>query len=80
MKCPKCQAENPPDFNFCPKCVQNLRVSLEVTPTDYSKPHSNTPKFLIDKVLTTRSAIEGEYQSITVPFAYVANYTGIRDE
>ena len=41
---------------------------------DYSKPRSYTPKSLADKILATRSTIEGERKLVTVFFADVANY------
>ena len=44
---------------------------------DYSKPKSYTPKSLADKILTTRSSIEGERKLVTVFFADVANYTSM---
>jgi hypothetical protein len=44
---------------------------------DYSQPQSYTPKSLADKILTTRSSIEGERKLVTIPFTDVANYTSI---
>ena len=73
MKCPKCQFENPAVANFCMKCAQNLKRSAETSTIDYSQPQSYTPQFLIDKILTTKSSIEGERKSVTVLFADVAN-------
>ena len=77
MQCPKCQFENPDAAKFCMECARDLRASREVPAIDYSQPQSYTPKFLIDKILTTRGAIEGEHKSVTVLFADVANYTGM---
>jgi class 3 adenylate cyclase/tetratricopeptide (TPR) repeat protein len=51
-----------------------------VTPIDYDHPQSYTPKFLADKILNTRSAIEGERKLVTVLFADVANYTSISEK
>jgi predicted ATPase/class 3 adenylate cyclase len=53
---------------------------LEIPPIDYSKPQSYTPKFLAEKILTTRSSIEGERKIVTVLFADVANYTSIAEK
>ena len=75
--CPSCRSPNPPDFKFCGECGHALIKSEEVSPVDYSKPQSYTPKFLANKILTTRSAIEGERKLVTVLFADVANYTTI---
>jgi class 3 adenylate cyclase/tetratricopeptide (TPR) repeat protein len=47
---------------------------------DYTRPQSYTPKFLADKILTTRSSIEGERKLVTVLFADVVNYTYIADK
>ncbi|NIS63101.1 MAG: AAA family ATPase, partial [Proteobacteria bacterium] len=44
------------------------------------EPQSYTPKFLADKILTTRSSIEGERKLVTVLFADVANYTAISEK
>ena len=49
-------------------------------PPDYSKPQSYTPKFLADKILTSRSSIEGERKLVTVLFADVANFTSISEK
>jgi class 3 adenylate cyclase len=49
----------------------------ETKPLDYDRPHSYTPKYLADKILTTRSSIEGENKIVTVMFADVANSTAM---
>jgi predicted RNA-binding protein with PUA domain len=58
--CPKCNFSNPPDFMYCGKCGSTLEEVQTAPPLDYSKPKSYTPKFLADKILTTRSSTEGE--------------------
>jgi len=78
--CPKCKFQNPSDFVFCGKCGFGLKESAESTVIDYSKPTSYTPKFLADKILTTRSSIEGERKVVTVLFADVANYTTMSEK
>ncbi len=37
-------------------------------------------KFLTDKILTTRSSVEGERKVVTVLFADVANYTSLSEK
>ena len=49
-------------------------------PIDFSQPQSYTPKYLADKILTTRSSIEGERKLVTVLFADVANYTSLAEK
>jgi len=78
--CPQCNSENPPDNTFCDQCGYDLVESKEAPPVDYTEPQSYTPKHLADKILTTRSSIEGERKLVTVFFADVANYTSISEK
>jgi class 3 adenylate cyclase/tetratricopeptide (TPR) repeat protein len=78
--CSKCNFSNPPQFKFCGECGQDLTQPPSAHPIDYSQPESYTPKFLADKILTTRSSIEGERKLVTVLFADVANYTSISEK
>ena len=80
MKCPKCKTENREEANFCDKCGLNLQGSKQGPPIDFKRPQYYTPKFLADKILTTRSALEGERKRVTVLFADVANYTSIAEK
>ncbi|MBC2713681.1 MAG: AAA family ATPase [Desulfobacteraceae bacterium] len=80
MKCPKCQSEIPENFKFCNECGHNFQEPAQSPPIDFTQPHSYTPKFLADKILTTRSAMEGERKRVTVLFADVANYTSIAEK
>jgi class 3 adenylate cyclase/tetratricopeptide (TPR) repeat protein len=53
---------------------------MPTPPLDYSRPQSYTPKFLAEKILTTRSSVEGERKLVTVLFADVANFTAISEK
>jgi class 3 adenylate cyclase len=68
------------DRQFCGECGHDLKKPKEAPPIDYSQPQSYTPKFLADKILTTRSSIEGERKVVTVLFADVANYTSMAEK
>jgi class 3 adenylate cyclase/tetratricopeptide (TPR) repeat protein len=65
---------------FCEECGYQLSKLKEAPSIDYSKPKSYTPKSLADKILTTRSSIEGERKLVTVFFADVANYTAMSEK
>ncbi len=80
LKCPNCAAIIPPYRKFCGKCGHKLPENIEIPPIDYSKPQSYTPKFLADKILNSRSSIEGERKLVTVLFADVANYTSMAEK
>jgi class 3 adenylate cyclase len=81
IACPECGFSNSPSFKFCGECGYDL-----ATPTkrpdrvDYDQPQSYTPKHLAEKILTTRSSIEGERKLVTVLFADVASYTSISEK
>jgi len=82
MKCPKCRFNNPEGMKFCGACGAKLEIicpqrnfsnPTEPLPIDYSGPQSYTKKFLTDKILTTRSAIEGKHKMVSVLLTDVAN-------
>jgi ribosomal protein L40E len=60
ITCHNCSAINLPDSSFCERCGHDLKVTKEAPPIDFNQPQSYTPKFLADKILTSRSSIEGE--------------------
>jgi class 3 adenylate cyclase/tetratricopeptide (TPR) repeat protein/ribosomal protein L40E len=77
--CPRCNSSNPFEFNFCGQCGYDLRELQDGIRVGFSEPHTYTPKHLADKILTTRSSIEGERKLVTVLFADVANFTSISE-
>jgi len=78
--CPKCGTQFKQDSKFCDECGYELVKPAKVPPVDYSEPQSYTPKYLADKILTTRSSIEGERKLVTVLFADVSNYTSMSEK
>jgi class 3 adenylate cyclase/tetratricopeptide (TPR) repeat protein len=62
---------------FCDECGYDLRKPETAKLLDLNQPRSYTPKHLADKILTTRSSIEGERKIVTVMFADVANSTSM---
>ncbi len=79
-ECPDCNANIPIDKKFCGECGCRLLECSESPGIDYDKPHSYTPKFLVDKILTDRSSIEGERKLVTILFADVVKYTAIAEQ
>lgn len=78
--CADCGFENLPGEKFCGECGHVLRKPKETPPVDYSEPQSYTPKFLADKILTSRASIKGERKLVTVFFADVANFTSLSEK
>jgi class 3 adenylate cyclase/tetratricopeptide (TPR) repeat protein len=80
LVCPSCGATIPFDKKFCGECGHDLTESKVAPHIDYSQPKSYTPKSIADKILDTRSSIEGERKLVTVLFADVANYTSLSEK
>jgi hypothetical protein len=78
--CPQCDTKCLSDDKYCGECGTELITAELSIPVDYSKPQSYTPKHLIEKILTTRSAIEGERKIVTVFFADVAGFTHMSEK
>jgi len=67
--CPRCGKANPAGSRFCNSCGGPLQAAA--TAERVADPRSYTPKHLAEKILTTRSALEGERKQVTVLFADV---------
>ena len=80
MYCPVCRCENPDEAKFCNECGYDFREAKKPTSETYPDPKSYTPKHLADKILRTRSAIEGERKMVTVFFGDVVNYTSMAEK
>jgi class 3 adenylate cyclase/tetratricopeptide (TPR) repeat protein len=58
---------NPPGNKFCGQCGASLVAAT--ASTKFASPESYTPKHLAEKILTSKSALEGERKQVTVLFA-----------
>jgi hypothetical protein len=72
--CPSCGTANPEGRKFCDSCAQPL---VEPSAPD---PRSYTPKHLAEKILTSRSALEGERTQVTVLFTDVKGSMGLAEQ
>jgi hypothetical protein len=68
--CGACGTELPAGAKFCKECGQAVNT---ITPATAGRvgaaPESYTPKHLAEKILTSKSALEGERKQVTVLFA-----------
>ncbi len=66
-----------PGRKFCGDCG----APLGPTPPGqkFGSPDAYTPKYLAEKILTSRSALEGERKQVTVLFADVAGFTSLSE-
>ena len=73
-RCPQCGAENLPRAKFCGACGTPLSGPAEAPPPHplMARPQSllsYTPSYLAEKILSSKSALEGERKQVTVLFA-----------
>jgi class 3 adenylate cyclase/tetratricopeptide (TPR) repeat protein len=64
LSCPSCGQPITPGKKFCRSC--GMAVSADAVA---SSPSSYTPKHLVEKILTSKAALEGERKQVTVLFA-----------
>src|SRR5690349_13105191 len=72
VTCPNCGGANWLGAKFCKKCGQPLLESVPASPVTAGKfgsVEAYTPKHLAERILTSKSALEGERKQVTVLFA-----------
>ena len=68
VACAQCGTQLPAGAKFCLECGKPID-SHGSEPARFASPHSYTPKHLAEKILTSKSALEGERKQVTVLFA-----------
>ncbi len=79
--CPQCGTELPPGAKFCLECGHRVaHPGAAATPAAGPVSASAyTPKHLAEKILKSRSALEGERRQVTVLFADLAGFTTLAE-
>ncbi len=67
--CSNCGTQLRPNAKFCPQCAHAVDATPDSGQETRGSPTSYTPKYLADKILTSRNALEGERKLVTVLFA-----------
>jgi class 3 adenylate cyclase/tetratricopeptide (TPR) repeat protein len=75
--CPSCGFDNPPSHRFCGQC--GARLGSPDQTYDPDVPRSYTPAHLAQKILTSRTAMEGERKQVTVLFVDVSGFTALSE-
>ena len=68
VACGQCGIQLPVGAKFCPECGKSSD-SHGTEPARFASPQSYTPEHLAEKILTSKSALEGERKQVTVLFA-----------
>jgi adenylate cyclase len=75
-RCASCSSELPAEARFCDSCGAPVETAAPAT-APVRVPGAYTPQHLAEKILTNRSALEGERKQVTVLFADVAGFTAL---
>jgi len=67
LRCATCGTPMPAGAKFCFECA--APVSSSGSAPRFASPEAYTPKHLAERILTSKSALEGERKLVTVPFA-----------
>jgi class 3 adenylate cyclase len=67
LRCASCGTKLPAGAKFCFECA--TPVSAPGSPPQFASPEAYTPKHLAEKILTSKTALEGERKQVTVLFA-----------
>ena len=64
LSCARCRTELPAGAAFCFACGQS--VTSPTAEPRFASPEAYTPKHLVEKILTSRTAVEGERKQVSV--------------
>jgi class 3 adenylate cyclase/tetratricopeptide (TPR) repeat protein len=80
LACVACGAELPETAKFCPECGRPVAAAGAggAAPAEPA-PAAYTPRHLAERILTSRSALEGERKSVTVLFCDLVGSTGLAE-
>src|SRR5215470_10601875 len=67
--CGHCGGQLSPAAKFCPECAHPTGVASTPPTPRVASPESYTPKHLVERILNSKAAIEGERKQVTVLFA-----------
>src|SRR5262245_33756274 len=79
-RCPQCGFANSPRFKFCGDCGAPLSLPAQALPpapvlSPSADPVRYTPTYLAEKIVASRSTLEGERKQVTVLFADLKDST-----
>jgi class 3 adenylate cyclase len=78
--CAGCGADLPDGARFCPACGRAVDPApASAAPAARPEPESYTPRHLAEKILTSRSAMQGERKPVTVLFCDLVSSTALAE-
>nr|WP_194727165.1 adenylate/guanylate cyclase domain-containing protein [Noviherbaspirillum malthae] len=79
MQCHNCSHECSAEQAFCSACGVRLDAAAPPGLSRLTDPGNYTPPHLVERILTARSAVEGERKQVTVLFCDIANSTPLAE-
>jgi class 3 adenylate cyclase len=78
VHCPRCATFNPLGQKFCDSCGE--RLGADEPTAGGRNPRDYTPRHLVERVLNTRSAMQGERKQVTVLFVDLVDSMGLAEK
>ena len=75
LACAVCCFANEPEEKFCGGCGTPIAAASSSPESKFSSPNLYTPKYLAEKILQSKTALEGERKQVTTLFCDIANST-----
>src|SRR5499433_3977991 len=76
--CSNCGRQLSATAKFCPTCAHPTGYPAQQSAAPrFSSPDSYTPKYLAERILTSKSTLEGERKQVTVLFVDVSDFTSL---
>jgi class 3 adenylate cyclase/tetratricopeptide (TPR) repeat protein len=75
--CPACGFRNDDGEKFCGGCGRSVTLPAASAEPRFPSPHAYTPTHLTEKIIGSRSALEGERKQVTVLFADLKGSMGL---
>ena len=76
--CRQCGVELPPGARFCVSCGQAVETAA-AGPLASASASTYTPRHLVEKILSVRSALEGERKQVTILFCDIVESTRLAE-
>ena len=73
VPCPCCGFSNASGEDFCGGCGKAIALPPGASGPEFLSPKTYTPKYLAERILTSRSALEGERKQVTVLFCDIVD-------
>src|ERR1051325_1646148 len=75
--CSSCGNQLSATAKFCPECAHP--VAEPASGGRFASPESYTPRHLAEKILTSKSVLEGERKQVTVLFVDISGFTSLSE-